>query len=50
MEQMNQIEIEQLIDAKIKSHEIRVGVISGLIGGLFTFGIVHAVWILKTQI
>jgi hypothetical protein len=47
---MNEIEIEKLIDDKIKSHEIRVGLISGIIGALFTFGIIHAVWILKNQI
>ena len=47
---MNQTEIEKLIDDKIKSHEIRVGMISGIIGALFTFGIIHAVWILKNQI
>jgi hypothetical protein len=47
---MKRCEIEQLIDQKIKSHEIRVGIISGIIGALFTFGIIHAVWILKNQI
>lgn len=47
---MNQNQIEKLIDDKIRSHEIRVGIISGIIGALFTFGIIHAVWILKNQI
>lgn len=47
---MNKIEIEDLINQKIRSHEIRVGVISGLIGSFFIFGIIHAVWLLKTQI
>ena len=46
---MNQSEIEKLIDDKIRSHEIRVGLISGIIGALFTFGIIHAVWLLKNQ-
>ena len=40
---------EKLIDDKIRSHEIRVGLISGIIGALFTFGITHAVWLLKNQ-
>jgi hypothetical protein len=43
-------EIENLIDRKIKSHEIRVGWISGIIGALFTFGIVHAIWIIKENL
>ena len=43
-------DIEKLIDEKIKAHEIRVGLISGVIGALFTFGIVHSIWILKTHI
>jgi hypothetical protein len=44
---MNREEIQEMIDKSIKTHEVRVGWISGIIGSLFTFGIVHAVWLLK---
>lgn len=44
---MEKHKIEELIDKKIRQHEIRVGWISGVIGILFTFGIIHSVWILK---
>jgi uncharacterized membrane protein len=44
---MDKNEIENLIDQKIKSHEIRVGWISGIIGFFFTFGIVHSIWLMK---
>lgn len=47
---MTEEEIENLIDEKIKLHEIRVGFISGIFGAIFTFGIIHAVWLLKNQI
>lgn len=43
-------EIEQLIDSKIKSHEIKVGWISGLIGIFFVFGMVHSIWLMKNWI
>lgn len=43
-------EIERLIDNKIKSHEIRVGWISGVIGVFFVFGIVHSIWLMKNWI
>jgi hypothetical protein len=47
---MNRDEIEKLIDDKIKNHEIRVGWISGIIGALFTFGIIHSIWLIKESI
>ena len=47
---MTEKQIEDLIDKKIKSHEIRVGFISGIFGTIFTFGIIHALWLLKSQI
>jgi hypothetical protein len=47
---MGNDEISKLIDQKIRQHEIRVGYISGIIGFLFTFGMVHSVWILKKMI
>lgn len=42
-----QLMIEQSIAKAIRTHEIRVGWISGLIGALFVFGIVHAIWLIK---
>ena len=47
---MNKEEIEKLIDDKIKFHEIKVGIISGIIGIFFVFGIVHAIWLMKNAI
>ena len=47
---MNRDEIEKLIDDKIKNHEIRVGWISGIVGALFTFGIIHSIWLIKESI
>lgn len=47
---MNRSEIEQLIELKIKEHELRVGWISGIIGVLFTFGIIHSIWLIKNWI
>lgn len=47
---MGKDEITNLIDQKIRQHEIRVGYISGAIGFLFTFGIVHSIWVLKKMI
>ena len=47
---MGNDEISKLIDQKIRQHELRVGYISGVIGFLFTFGMVHSVWILKKMI
>lgn len=43
-------EVEKLIDSKIKSHEIRVGWISGIIGLFFVFGIMHSIWLIKNLI
>jgi hypothetical protein len=40
---MDQQEIESLIDSKIRSHEIRVAVISGIVGGAVIAGIFHAI-------
>jgi hypothetical protein len=36
-------EIESLIDSKIRLHETRVAVISGIVGGAIIVGIFHAV-------
>ena len=44
-------EVQDLIDRSIgkaiKEHEIRVGWISGIIGLLFVFGIVHSIWLIR---
>ena len=37
----------EIADAKIKQHELKVGWISGLIGLTFVSGIVHSIWLLK---
>jgi hypothetical protein len=44
---MDREEIQQMIDDAIKHPEIRVGWISGVIGALFTFGIIHAIWLIQ---
>ena len=41
---MDRDEIEKMINESIKNHEIRVGIISGIIGSLFVFGIIHSIW------
>lgn len=38
---MNPKEVEELIDIKIRIHEVRVGLISGIIGGVW---LVANVW------
>jgi uncharacterized membrane protein len=47
---MNRDEIEKLIDKKIQQHEFRIGAISGILGSLFVFGIIHAIWLIKESI
>jgi hypothetical protein len=42
--------IKQSISIAIKNHEIRVGWISGIIGALFVFGIIHSIWLIKNLI
>jgi len=48
---MDKEEVKNLIDRSIteaiKSHEIRVGWVSGVIGALFVFGIIHSIWLIK---
>lgn len=48
-EVMNEV-ICEVVDKKIKEHEVRVGWISGIIGVFFIFGIVHAIWLIKSWI
>jgi uncharacterized membrane protein YqaE (UPF0057 family) len=47
---MNRNDIEKLIDKKIQQHEFRIGIISGILGSLFVFGIIHAIWLIKESI
>lgn len=42
--------INQYVETAIKKHEIRVGWISGIIGVLFVFGIIHSIWLMKNWI
>lgn len=44
---MNQEDIEELINQKIKEHELRVGISSSIIGGLIVMGMFHAIWLLR---
>lgn len=44
---MNRDQIEKLIEDKIKTHELRVGWISGIIGITFLLGNAHAFWLIK---
>jgi hypothetical protein len=40
---MKEEEILKLINAKIRDHEIRVAIVSGIIGLSMTAGIIHAI-------
>lgn len=42
--------IDESIKSAIRSHEFRVGWISGIIGIFFVFGIVHSIWLIKNLI
>jgi hypothetical protein len=42
--------IDQSVETAIKNHEHRVGWISGIIGALFVFGIIHSIWLIKNLI
>lgn len=44
---MDPSQIERLIDQKIRSHELRIAVLSGIPGCLLLFGIFHAIWLLR---
>jgi hypothetical protein len=46
---MSPDQIHALIDRKIREHEIRVAIISGLIGGAIIAGIFHAIWLNRIQ-
>jgi hypothetical protein len=42
--------IDEKVDEKIRQHEVRVGWISGVIGVLFVFGIIHSIWLLRSSL
>lgn len=44
---MNKEEVQKMIDDAIREYETRVGWISGIAGIMFTFGIMHSIWLLK---
>lgn len=43
-------ELARLVDRKIREHEIRVGVVSGIIGAAFFLGTFHAIALLKNEL
>jgi hypothetical protein len=47
---INLEDVEKLIDTKIKNHEIRVGIISGIIGLFFILGIIHSIWLINIRL
>lgn len=54
MAPLSKQEIQSIVDKSIakaiKSHEVRVGWISGIIGALFVFGIMHSIWLIKNWV
>ena len=48
---MDKDEIQSMIDysikQEIKNYEVRVGWVSGIIGSLFVFGIIHSIWLIR---
>lgn len=44
----NKQELEELIARKIFEHEVKVAIISGVIGVSIVAGIFHAIWLNKT--
>lgn len=44
----NKQELEELIARKIFEHEVKVAIISGIIGASVVAGIFHAIWLNKT--
>jgi hypothetical protein len=47
MTKLSADDIERLIDAKIRQHEIRVALTSGAIGAALFIGIFHAIGLLR---
>lgn len=44
---VSQDEIQRLINSAIRDHEIRVAVVSGVMGALLLVGTWHAIWLLR---
>lgn len=44
---MNEDQVRQLIHDAIRDHEIRVAVISGVMGALLLIGTWHAIWLCR---
>ena len=44
---MSEEEIRAIVDSKIRLHELRVAVISGILGLLLLGGTWHAIWLAK---
>lgn len=42
---MDPDQIERLIDKKIRAHEIRVAIVSGILGAALLAGIFHAIYL-----
>lgn len=44
---MNEDQVRRLIEEAIRDHEIRVAVVSGVMGVLLLIGTWHAIWLLR---
>lgn len=40
---MDRKEVELLIDSKIRAHELRVAIVSGIVGSILVAGMFHAI-------
>jgi hypothetical protein len=42
--------IEDIVDRKIRQHEVRVGWISGILGVSFVLGIMHSIGLMRNSL